>query len=331
MPPTLLRTRILPAFAIAALAVTLVGCANGSGPTQSAGSDCTQPGASSDKIEVTGDAGDTPTVDFPAPLTTTETERTVVTEGDGDAAKDGSSVGVNITAFNATTGDPVAALTATDQTFVIGDELLPTINEALICSTPGTRVAAVIPPIEGIEQSGQDVGLGANDSVVLVIDVTDVGKPAPTTPPADVLPKADGVDQPLPEGFPAVEVTRADDGTPTVTIPPVDPPADLQIATLKKGDGATVEDGASVTVHYTGLIWATGAIFDSSWTRGEPSTFPTDGVIEGFSKALVGQTVGSQVVALIPPAQGYGDSPAEGSGISPTDTLVFIVDILATQ
>ena len=100
---------------------------------------------------------------------------------------------------------------------------------------------------------------------------------------------------------------------------------------LKKGDGETVADGASVTVHYTGVIWATGETFDSSWTRGEPATFSTSGVVEGFSAALVGQTVGSQVLAVIPPAQGYGDTPPESSGIGATDTLVFVIDILATR
>ena len=114
-----------------------------------------------------------------------------------------------------------------------------------------------------------------------------------------------------------------------ITVPKTDPPAELEIAVLKQGDGAEVADGASVTVHYTGVIWGTGEVFDSSWPKGAPATFTTEGVIPGFGKALVGQKVGSQVLAVIPPAEGYGEA-GQGS-IKGTDTLVFVVDILATQ
>ena len=83
-------------------------------------------------------------------------------------------------------------------------------------------------------------------------------------------------------------------------------------------------------MHYTGVIWATGEVFDSSWTLGEPTSFATTDVIPGFGKALVGQTVGSQVIAVIPPSEGYGEA-GSGDLIGGTDTLVFVVDILATQ
>ena len=90
--------------------------------------------------------------------------------------------------------------------------------------------------------------------------------------------------------------------------------------------------GDTVTVHYTGVVWATGKTFDSSWTRGTPASFATTGVIPGFGKALVGQKVGSQVIAVIPPADGYGAKvPPNQTDITPTSTLVFVVDILATS
>ncbi|MEO6309178.1 MAG: FKBP-type peptidyl-prolyl cis-trans isomerase, partial [Leifsonia sp.] len=47
-------------------------------------------------------------------------------------------------------------------------------------------------------------------------------------------------------------------------------------------------------------------------------------------KALVGQAVGSQVIAVIPPADGYGEAGVPNAGIGGTDTLVFVVDILGT-
>jgi peptidylprolyl isomerase len=117
------------------------------------------------------------------------------------------------------------------------------------------------------------------------------------------------------------------DGRPTVTIPDAAPPVELQIALLKKGDGAVVAAGDDVVVHYVGVNWNTKVIFDESWARGTPATFNTNGVIAGFTAALVGQAVGSQVIVIIPPDQGYGaaGSPPDIGG---TDTLVFVIDIL---
>jgi peptidylprolyl isomerase len=54
-------------------------------------------------------------------------------------------------------------------------------------------------------------------------------------------------------------------------------------------------------------------------------------VVSGFGKAMVGQTVGSQVEVIIPPSEGYGTAGQESAGISGTDTLVFVIDILATS
>ena len=54
-----------------------------------------------------------------------------------------------------------------------------------------------------------------------------------------------------------------------------------------------------------------------------------NGVVPGFAQALEGQTVGSQILAVIPPELGYGEAGNEGAGIKGTDTLVFVVDILA--
>ena len=90
--------------------------------------------------------------------------------------------------------------------------------------------------------------------------------------------------------------------------------------------------GDVVVVHYHGVNWNTGEVFDSSWSRGEPSSFPTEGVIPGFRDGLVDQTVGSRVIIVIPPELGYGPSGGTGDGsIGAEDTIVFVVDILGVQ
>lgn len=321
--------KLLTTVVLAGVALSLVACSPATSTPNADSSDCTPvaSGASSDKVGVTGDFGTEPTVDFTSPLTATTTERSVITEGSGDLAVAGSTVTVDFAAFNATSGDKIEATTyAADgqQKFTLDEtKLLPGLLSAIQCSTTGERVAAVIPPADAFGDTGQtDLGVGATDSMVFVIDIVAIA------PPVEALPRANGEDQPVQEGLPTVVL--ADDGAPTITIPATDPPTELQIADLKKGDGTVVAEGDTVTVHYTGVIWATGEVFDSSWTRGESTAFATTDVIPGFGKALVGQTVGSQVIAVIPPSEGYGEA-GSGDLIGATDTLVFVVDILATQ
>lgn len=308
---------------------SLVGCSAGTNEADAPDCTATAAGESSDKVEVSGDVGKAPKVEFKSPLKAEKTQRTVVDEGDGDVvAVEGSIVTVDFSAYNATSGDEIEKTTydkAGQQQFTLDEaQLLPGLLKALQCSVTGDRVVAVIPPEDAFQDAGQaDLGVAAEDSMVFVIDVVDISEPV------EVLPRAKGEEQPAEEGFPTVEL--AEDGAPTITIPDAEAPTELMIANLINGDGEEVAEGANVTVHYTGMVWATGDIFDSSWERGEPATFPTGGVIPGFSKALVGQKVGSQVIAVIPPAEGYGDTPPEGSPIGATDTLIFVVDILATQ
>ena len=105
----------------------------------------------------------------------------------------------------------------------------------------------------------------------------------------------------------------------------------LLIEEIRVGSGDTAVSGQFVSVHYTG--WLTdGTQFDSSWDKN--TTLEADmysggqhGVIEGWQKGLIGQTVGSQVLLVVPPDQAYGDKK-QGS-IPANSTLVFVVDILA--
>ena len=83
-------------------------------------------------------------------------------------------------------------------------------------------------------------------------------------------------------------------------------------------------------MQYTGVKWSDGSVFDSSWENGAPASFQTTGVVDGFRQALEGQTVGSQVLVVIPPALGYGEGEINDDDLV-GETLVFVVDILGTQ
>ena len=141
-----------------------------------------------------------------------------------------------------------------------------------------------------------------------------------------VLTRAEGQSQSAPAEFPAV--TLADNGAPAITPIAAAAPSDLKIATLIKGSGQAVTADQTVTIQYSGYLW-TGEKFDSSWDSGSPATFPLSGVIPGFAKAIEGQTIGSQVITIIPPALGYQDQ-AVGS-IPANSTLIFVIDILAAK
>ncbi|TFB99024.1 peptidylprolyl isomerase [Cryobacterium adonitolivorans] len=320
--------RTLPTFLTltAVATVVLTGCSTSPDPSatpsaSAAAIECTDPGSTSDAVNVTGDAGAEPTVTFETPLATKATERTVVTEGTGDAVEEGDSVAISYAAYNATTGAKLTAGGFGDAAgltvnVVDGQAVIPGILKGVACSNVGDRVAVVFPPADGFGEAGNtDLGVAATDQLLFVIDIKEK---LPT--------RATGEDQEPTDGFPAVKLAK--DGEPTVTMPKSDPPAELGVEVLKKGDGAAVTETSTVTVQYTGAIWDTGKVFDQSWGVG-PTTFPVSGLITGFTQGLVGQTVGSQVVIVIPPGELGYEGGNETAGISETDTLVFVVDIIA--
>jgi FKBP-type peptidyl-prolyl cis-trans isomerase len=133
-----------------------------------------------------------------------------------------------------------------------------------------------------------------------------------------------------------IKVSGAFDTKPTVTFPASQPPKQLTEQTLVAGSGTSIAAGDTVITNYLGEIWPTKAgtqpkVFDSSFSRGAPSGFVigTGAVIPGFDKTLVGKRLGSRMLLSIPPADGYGASGNSQAGISGTDTLVFVVDLLA--
>lgn len=284
------------------------------------GCEATASGQASDAVEVSGDASTIPTVRFDGPLSPARTERRVLAAGDGRVAKTGALVTFAYTAVNGSSGDIIDTVgfdTPYSQATVDETSLLPGLQKALLCSATGSRVVAVVPPSDAFGEEGNEQhGIAAGDSIVFVIDVIAVAAE-----------RADGEPQPVTDGLPLVEVGAT--GEPQIVIPPKSPPATFSATLLKKGDGEPVAQGATVTVEYRGVIWSSDRTFDSSWYRDELVQLPTTSFVKGFGDALVGQTVGSQVMAIVPPKLGYGRDGDVEFGIEATDTLVFVIDILA--
>lgn len=101
----------------------------------------------------------------------------------------------------------------------------------------------------------------------------------------------------------------------------------LQYRVIEQGSGATPSASDRVRVHYRGKL-VDGTEFDSSYRRGQPATFPLQGVIPGFREGIMLMNVGSTYEFVMPPQLGYGNTPPPGSSIYPGAVLIFEVTLL---
>ena len=143
---------------------------------------------------------------------------------------------------------------------------------------------------------------------------TDAG-PTCTTPPAAT------------DGIPALTGNPTDLKAPvTIEAGGQNPPTDLKTKDLVPGTGPVAQPTDTVNVQYSGALYCDGTLFDSSWERGAPASFPLDGVVPGFAQGIAGMAVGGRREMVIPPDLGYGE---QGNGPVPGGaTLVFVVDLV---
>jgi FKBP-type peptidyl-prolyl cis-trans isomerase FklB len=106
-------------------------------------------------------------------------------------------------------------------------------------------------------------------------------------------------------------------------------PSGLQYKVIKEGDGAMPKPDDTVTVNYEGKL-INGTVFDSSYKRGQPATFPVKGVIPGWTEALQLMKVGSKYELFIPSNLAYGERGA-GGDIGANATLLFTVELLSIK
>jgi FKBP-type peptidyl-prolyl cis-trans isomerase FklB len=103
----------------------------------------------------------------------------------------------------------------------------------------------------------------------------------------------------------------------------------LQYKSIKEGTGAQPKGNDTVTVNYRGTL-INGTEFDSSYKRGQPATFPLNGVIKGWTEGLQLMKAGSKYQLFIPPNLAYGDR-AVGPDISANSTLIFDVELIGVK
>lgn len=285
-------------------------------------------GAAADQITAKIPATGKPSVSFPTPLSTKTLQTKVIKAGTGSRFGGNQQISFDYAAYNAATGKELQGTSwnGTDAVSQVVAKPAKDATGADFCSAlAGAREGSVVATIMSAKAShggkaNAAAGIGANDSIIFVFKINKV-----------VLPRAIGDAKPAQDGFPQV-VTDAN-GVPGLVMQNWDAsaaPKDFKAETLIQGHGAVIKADDFVTVHYSGYLWSSAkSQFDSSWSKNTPATFQLKqgALIPGFIKALVGQRVGSQVVAVLPPADGYG---ASGAGSIPGNaTLIFVIDILA--
>ncbi|MEI8411711.1 MULTISPECIES: FKBP-type peptidyl-prolyl cis-trans isomerase [unclassified Kribbella] len=131
-------------------------------------------------------------------------------------------------------------------------------------------------------------------------------------------------------GKSGIKVTEEFGKKPTVTHREGEPDKALVTEVLKEGNGPEVKKGELMVAQYLGQIWRDGKVFDNSYDRGAPASFPigVGRVVTGWDEGLVGKKAGSRVLLSIPPDKGYKEQGNPDAGIQGTDTLIFVVDII---
>ena len=129
---------------------------------------------------------------------------------------------------------------------------------------------------------------------------------------------------------PNVTVSGRIGATPAVSIPAKAAGRSLTVKTLVHGSGPTLAKGDAFIGNYAVYIWSgtSHRLVQSTFASKSPQPLLAGQLLPGLRQALVGQKMGSRVLAVIPPADGYGKNGQAQAGIKGTDTLVFVVDIV---
>lgn len=282
--------------------------------------------AALDAVTVTGTGADTAPTVSGTPVAVGGTTLRVLTEGSGPVATDKDTAGVRIVIVNGTSGkvlDSTYQAVTKEVRLRLGDPtLLKGLATAIKGQKQGSVVLAAIAPADAFGPQGNaQIGLAGTDTLLAVVDVRTLSRPVTVSGP---MTQAGA-------GLPTVAMNGA---VPTITMPKATPPTDLVVKDLITGTGAVTKAGQVIDAYYTLARWRDGKQLETSFGK-SPIQFPvgmaslgkTPGGIAAWDKGLVGQKIGSRVLLVVPPKDGYG-SQGQGADISGTDTLVFVVDIV---
>lgn len=297
----------------AALVILGLATAGLAGCSLPGSSDCSPSASDAELLELVQVGESAGEVDFYTPFHTEESSSATVEEGDGETAitRDEQIVGLDITMVSGETGEELPPLV--EGGAFLGSlapltQVMPTWSEALECASAGSRVVIAMAPEDIDPEIASALGLAPDESVIAVVGVDQV-----------FLAAADGADQ-FNTGSGLPSVVRAPDGRPGVVVPDAAAPDEVVVQTIKKGDGPVVAADSSVVAHTLSVSWSDGEVVSNTWEQ-QPELIQM-GEDPALTEALEGQTVGSQVMVIVP-----GEGDAAGTA---TIKVIDILGILQT-
>lgn len=306
------------------LAVSLAACGSSSSSASGSSASSSSPTTSSSQtgsdstakltgVTASGTLGKKPTIKFSTPLKVTDGAAAILQEGNGATIAKGDRVCYQGIALSASTGKQVQST---------WEENTPQCDIVVNSSTLGAAryklfVGQKLNTTIAIASNDTSQTTSSSGSYVMALTLVSKSK---------ALTRAEGEKvSDIPSDLP--KVTLASNGKPSIALNGYKPGKSLVVQTLIKGTGAKVKETNTVSANYTGWLASNAKQFDSSWDRGSATDFSLSEVITGWKKGLAGQTVGSQVLLIVPPDEGYGSTAQ--SSIPANSTLIFVVDILA--
>lgn len=262
--------------------------------------------------------GDIPELKFETPWGIDKTQTQVIKEGTSpQTLTDTSVVTINYMGVNGTTGDTF------DNSFERGapatfslEQVVPGFQKGLSGQKVGSRVLIGMVPDDGYGDGNPNAGIEPGTSLLFLVDIISAN-----------FSEAVGEEVAPAEGMPTVALT---DGKPTITIPAgVAAPTELRAQPIIKGPGAAVTAESNIEVQYRAFNYADGALWQDAWS---PQAGKLSSLIEGWKQGLVGQTAGSRVLLVVPPALAFPDGlPNAQPPLEAGQTLVYVIDILNVQ
>lgn len=247
----------------------------------------------------------------------------VVTPGTGAAVADGSMLGVQYTAFSGVDGRQLETSPTAGVTLDLSDQDVPEIFRSAV---KGQKVGALVLVTLQANLMHTDAslpkGVGMDDTLLYVLKLASAKAPLTAATGTAVPPKA---------GLPTVTMGATAADPAKIAVPSPTALKETITQPLITGTGEKVQKGQTVRVTYTGTTWRDPATpFDYSGKS--PKKYfefvaGAGNVIKAWDAAVVGQPVGSRLLLIVQPVDGYGD---KGNGdIKGDDVMIFVVDILA--
>ena len=276
-----------------------------------------------DAVQISGEVGEEPEVTWSSQMTAGKIKAETLVEGEGEKLAEGDQVLAHLWIGNGFTEAKAFSTHDKDATaeLVTVDDQLPPFLTSIKDATIGSRIAVTSSAEDAFGPAGNaQLGIGNKDSVLVIVDLASGIADPPT-----------GTRPPAPEWVPSLEFKKGViSGFDFEGVP--EPTDQLQKAVLFEGDGPVVEKGNAIVVKYLGQVYGGKKPFDENFSTGTPTSFAigNGAVIKGWDQTLVGSTVGTRMVIAVPPELGYGEAGNPDAGIKRTDTLYFVIDVLAT-